>query len=272
VVADNDDKRHQLLVAALEEDATFSYAVADLAALEKRLQKYQATADAALAKQILETKEQLERETDPQKANALAMSLLTELMRARRYHALVGVARAILAHPPPRVPSPVPGSIDAEEMAAYYTLTAHLFLKDSDALLRDGEAFMRSHPSSPFFAGVKSIVETAIQNKRRVEEGKQKAIDDVAKISAENRWDLCQVARVYSSNHQEAEARRLWRACLEVGKSSAPRKYVIRDLVNADVALADWAQARKDLVALEKEDAETYRSSKTMFELQIPAD
>src|SRR4029077_7278274 len=41
VVADNDEKRVELLKLAVAEDAGFTYAAADLAALEKRMKMYE---------------------------------------------------------------------------------------------------------------------------------------------------------------------------------------------------------------------------------------
>src|SRR6202012_3724657 len=41
LVAENDEKKAELLKLAVAEDATFTYASADLAALEKRMKKYE---------------------------------------------------------------------------------------------------------------------------------------------------------------------------------------------------------------------------------------
>src|SRR6185312_2416447 len=46
VVAENDEKKAELLKLAVAEDASFTYAAADLAALEKRMKKYEAVSQA----------------------------------------------------------------------------------------------------------------------------------------------------------------------------------------------------------------------------------
>lgn len=271
VVADNDDKRRHYLELALAEDANFSYAVTDLAALEKRLQKYQSVADAAQEQKLIEAKNALAKETDPTKASQLTFTLLNGLLLSHRYRAMARLARAIIAHPPSLPASTQPGMASVEENAAFYLLSADRMLKDEDALLRDGESFMRRYPSSLYFSGAKSMVEAAIEQKRKVEAGKQGAEAELAKLSAREKWDLCRVAQVYGSNHQAVEARRLYRACLDAGKSNLPRRFALQALVLQDLECADWAQARTDMAVLEKEEPDTYRQMKALYD-QTPVD
>ena len=43
-------------------------------------------------------------------------------------------------------------------------------------------------------------------------------------------------------------------------------------LLQADLALGDWAAIKKDLAELEKIDPNLYRSMKTSYEMSIPSD
>jgi TolB-like protein len=260
VVADNDDNRRQLLQAAVAEDATFTYAVADLAALEKRMRHYQAKADVEREKAADEARAQLAKETDPAKAAALSNQVMAGLLQARRHHQLIREARNILAHPPPAPPAGS-GWVDPTEMAFFYLVTSEVMLKDRDGVLRDGEAFMRKYPKSMYFSSVKMQMEQAITQKRDIEEGKAKLQKELAELSSERKWDLCDVARQYRYAHQYAEAQRLFRACLAIGKSHTTRQLALQELVFADIEVADWAAARKDAAVYEK-----------VYELQIPTD
>jgi hypothetical protein len=78
------------------------------------------------------------------------------------------------------------------------------------------------------------------------------------------------VARIYKYASQHKEALRLFRACLEVGTNK--RAEVLRDLVFADIEVADWPRARADLQALEKEGDKETGSLRQAMEIQIPTD
>ncbi|MSP60817.1 MAG: hypothetical protein EXR72_10840 [Myxococcales bacterium] len=272
VVAENDDKRREWLKLALAEDAGFTYAAADLAALEQRMKKYQATAISAQERTLQETREKLAREKDPQTAQQIAMMLLNQLMIARRYHELMVTAKEMAKHPPPKPQNALPGAASADEVAAFYLVTAENMLKDRDGVLRDGEAFMKRYPASAYFKGVESIMEEAIRKKRKADDGQALAAAEVAKMGSSERWDLCRVAAIYRGHDQLREAQRLFRACLEVGKSIFERKHTLRDLVFIDIECGDFAGARRDRAAFEKEDAAAYREMKSAFDMMIPVD
>jgi hypothetical protein len=137
-------------------------------------------------------------------------------------------------------------------------------------VLRDGEAFLKAFPTSVYFKGVEGIIESAIAERRKEEEGKTRVVAELAKLDSADRWDLCRVARVYRGAAQKKEAQRLFRACVEAG--TAPRVQALRELVWADVEAADWPRARLDLDALEKEGSEDARSFAHSIALQVPAD
>ena len=108
---------------------------------------------------------------DPEKRCSLQMQVLTSYMTGRRYRALIAEARQILKDPAPQCP----GSLKIDELAQYYILTAYNGLHDFDGLLRDGEVFLRKYTGSMYFQGARSMMDQAISEKRRREEGKGKA-------------------------------------------------------------------------------------------------
>jgi TolB-like protein len=270
VTAADDEKRRVLLAAAVAEDQTFSYAVDDLAALEKRMTRYQANADVAREKAVDDAIAQLKQEKDPAKANMLAMSMLTQLLGARRYKRLLVESRQLMAHPPP--PSAFPGAAQVPEVALFYVFTAEAQLKQTDAELHDGEEFLRKYPQSAYFSSVKMQMQSVIDGRRRAEEKRAALPAELAKLTSEHRWDLCRVADVYRAATMHREAQRLLRACLEVGKSATPRKYVLQQLLHEDIECADWPAARRDLPALEQEDKDLYRSMKSYYDNSVPSD
>ena len=267
VVEPDDGKRGEILRLALAEDPTFTYAVKDLAALEQRIKGYAADADAAQARAQRELKAQLVAERDPLKRAQIQMALLGQLMQGRRYHQLLAEARAALADPPRPAP---PGNVRFDETAGFYVLQAELFLKRRDALLADGERFMKAYPASPYFKAAESMVQAAILERRREEEGKTAAPARVAELATQARWDLCTVATVYERAAQHAEAQRLFRACLELGAGA--RVEALSGLVGAEIEQGDFAAARRDLRLLEAERGERAEQARRALEQRIPSD
>ena len=136
-------------------------------------------------------------------------------------------------------------------------------------MLHDGEEFLRRFSTSQYFTSVKMTMDNVIREKREVEEGKAKVAKELADIRSEQRWNLCRVANAYSYAHQHAEVQRLIRACFAVGGVD---KNHVPQLLQADLALGDWAALKKDLAELEKIDPNLYRSMKTAYEMSIPSD
>jgi len=276
LVERDDDKKRDLLKLALDEDASFVYAARDLDALEKRLAAYDAAARAAgerkIRQQIDDTHAKLKAETDPQRIRDLYRELFSALEQGRRWRTLLVEARALKDHPPPPVvgaPAP-PGKATFEEGAAYEVLYAEFMLKMHDAVLRDGENFLKQFPTSMVFPTVKSWLAGEIELKRKIEAGKPKAAAEYAALESRRRWDLCAPADIYQQNAQFIEAQRLYRACLAMG--TRQRWSVLLRLVQVDVELADWAAARADLKDLGAEKWEHAASYRTAMESVIPAD
>jgi TolB-like protein len=268
VVADNDEKKAELLKLAVAEDAGFTYAAADLAALEKRMKQYEALARAKQDEKTRRLLDDFAKETDPQKQATMASQVLSSLVAARRFRTLVALGRSLASGPV--ASATLPGStMRIDEMALYYVVVAENNLKQPDAALHDGEAFMRRFPTSTFFTGIKSMMDFIIREKREVEEGKAKIAAEVQRLSSDQKWNLCRIATEYTFAHQYPEAQRLFNACFAVGGVD---KHALPQLIQVDVALGDWAAARRDLDRLEKADPDMYRTMKAGYEMAIPSD
>ena len=267
VVETDDHKKQDFLKLALNEDPTFTYAVRDLDELEQRMKKYEAVASSAQEKSFQELRAKIAAETDADKKNALIVQALGGLQQARRYRTLIAESRKLLAGP---LPTGTVGALHVDELAAFYIVTAESQMKERDAVLRDGEAFLKRFPSSMYFKSVEMMMESVISTRRKEEEGKPKAAAELAKLSSQERWDLCRVARVYRYNQQVHEAQRLFRACLEVGSHN--RLDTLRDLVSTDVECADWPSARRDLSEMDKLGDKDTAGFKRAMEFSIPVD
>ena len=181
---------------------------------------------------------------------------------------MVALGRSLASGPAAAATLPGTG-IRVDEMALYYVIIAENMLKQSDAALRDGEEFLRRFPASSFFAGAKSTMDFIIREKHEVEAGREKVKQELARLSSDQRWNLCRVATEYTFAHQYPEAQRLFHACFAVGGVD---KNALPQLIQVDVAIGDWAAARKDLGELEKADPEMYRTMKAGYEIAIPSD
>lgn len=268
VVADNDEKKAELLKLAVAEDAGFSYAAVDLAALEKRMKQYEALARVKQDEKTRQLLDDFAKEKDPQKQATMASQVMGSLLGARRFRTLAALGRSLASGPAASATLPG-GMMRLDEMALYYVVLAENNLKQHDAALHDGEELLRRFPASSFFPGTKAIMDSIIRDKREAEEGKQKIAAELQRLSSEQRWNLCRVATEYTFAHQYAEAQRLFHACFAVGGVD---KNALPQLIQVDVALGDWAAAKRDLGLLEKADPNLYRTMKAGYEMAIPSD
>ena len=273
VVEHDDEKKRELLVAALDEDPTFTYASRDLDALEKRLQSYEAQRQSAEDRKIRaaidDTNAKLKTATDPAQIRDLDHQLFQQLGEARRWVTLYALLRKLNDHPPPPAPPMVDGRT-FDEVMLFDLVMCEFNLKMRDAVLRDGETFLRKFPASSRFSNVKMMMGVEIEFKRQVEAGKPEAARRFAELDSRARWDLCRVADVYHSAHQYPEAQRLYRACLEMG--TRERRYVLLPLISIDTELADWKSARKDLDLLGKEQLDNRATIMQGLSYQVPSD
>lgn len=265
VVATDENERRSLLQLAVAEDKNFSYAIKDLAGLESRLAKYQAEQDAAAERELKEVRQQLAVATERPKIEQLTVVLLTKLFQSHRYRAQAKEARTFLEGLGPGA-----ALTPTVDQIAVMMITADQLLHDDDGLLRDGENYLRRAPGTSMFGVIKQLMEVAIARKRQVDEGRDKAIKDVAGLHTEARWDLFVVGQLYARNQQFAEAQRLYRAALQVGNH--PPAEVLAALCQADVQAGDWSSLRADLGALERADAAKARNFRASWTAAIPVD
>lgn len=264
-VATDDNERRSLLQLAVAEDKNFSYAIKDLAGLESRLAKYQAEQDVAAERELKEVRQQLAVATERPKIEQLTVILLTKLFQSHRYRAQAKEARTFIEGLGPG--AALTATVD---QIAVMMITADQLLHDDDGLLRDGENYLRRAPGSSMFAVIKQLMEVAIAHKRQVDEGRDKAIKDVAGINTEARWDLYLVGQLYARNQQFAEAQRLYRAALQVGDH--PPAEVLAALCQVDVQAGDWSSLRADLGALERADFAKAHTFRVSWAAAIPVD
>ena len=265
VVATDDGERRNLLKLVVAEDKSFSYALKELAALEKRLESYQSEQDQVVERDLQEDRRQLALLTDRPQIEQRMVAYLLKLFQSRHYRTLAKESRVFVERVAPGMPITQP-----LDQAAYYLVMADQLLKDDDAVLRDGESYLRRAPGSTMFAVIKQLMEAAIAHKRTLEQGKDKVVKDLAGISSEARWDLYLVAQLYGRNQQHREAQRLLRACLRLGKH--PPVEVLQSLTLTDWQLGDWAGLRTDLAALERLDTEKAHSFRGSWGAAIPVD
>ena len=264
-VAESDEQRVVLLSSALAIDQNFSYATKDLAALEDRMRTYQAEQKRATDARVETLRKELASTTDRQKIDALTMELMRLLQASRRFHTLRREARAYLEGIAPGSPL-----TRAFEETSLMLASTSMQLRDWDSVLRDGESFMQRASSSSFFEPVRQMVTQAIEQKRQASEGKQKVVDFLKAHPGVVSWDLCQLASVYSSNHQFREAQRLFEACQRV--SEKPTISAVQGLLMTDMMLGDFASMQRHLSEAEKIDFATARTMKTTYSVMIPSD
>jgi len=265
VTAETDEQKVVLLRSAVAIDQNFSYAVKDLAELEARLTKYQAEQKRLVDAQIEALRKELGSTTDRQRIDVSTNQLLLLLERSRRLNTLRKEARLYLDGLPA---GPVSGRYF--EDASRMLIMASVHLRDWDAVLRDGEAFMQRAPGSSIFETIRLMVVQGIEQKRLVAEGKQKVAQRLKEYPNLLGWDLCQLAGIYGVFQQNLEARRLYEACLRT--SEKPTVQTLQSLVSADMMLGDFEAMRRHLSEAEKLDPTVGRSLRTTYSSTLPAD
>jgi TolB-like protein len=239
LTADNDVMRRQFLSLAVASDQSFSYAVKDLAELEKRLKAYAVTARATQDRELAAIREQLRTTTDRAAIEQLTYKMIALLSASRRYHGVVREARTFLEALP--AGAPITQSVDT---IAVFMMGALLYLRDGEALLREGERYLQRAPGSPSFESIKVYMTQMIAQKRDRQAGAAAAELDISQLSeGDERWDLCALARIYSRHSQYEAAIRLTDACAQV--TGIGRKDMLPILVNAAFATGDWPNLRK---------------------------
>jgi TolB-like protein len=265
VMASNDNERRQYLSLAVAEDKNFSYAVKDLAELEKRIRIYQATSLQVHEREVVVLREKLKVLTTRPEIEQTELMLLAKLAMARRQHELVREAKAFLDGLSPG--SPITVWVDGVASQMISTL---ITLKRWDDVLREGERFMARAPGSSVFSAVKSMVQLAIQRKRALEDGVAKAQREVENLSSSSRWDLCLVANLYQRNEQYESASRLYRACMQLG--TQPKSEILSQLCQGAFQQGRWVELRQTLAEWMKEDETAALRFQNSYESSIPLD
>jgi TolB-like protein len=248
VTAGDDETRKKLLQAALNEDPQFSYAARDLDALEQRMRRYDDAAARAKSSEINQLYATLKTEKDPQKLWAAYVQLFGNLFTERRFRRVIELARVVIAAPPP-----VPPTLGLEETARAMLIGAYTSLQRWDDVLREGEIYVAKFPGSRGFAHVRWQIGRAIDMKRKIADGKQKAADEIA---AHPHDDDCQQAGIYERQLQLPDARKKLESGLTSG-CKMKRIVILSHLLWLCVRQADPACAERAAKAIEQEPTTT---------------
>jgi hypothetical protein len=267
VITVDEERKKELLRAALEQDPGFVYASRDLDALEKRLREYQAIRDAETQIELKNMLDQLRKETDPMKAAQTFFLVQGKLTTQRRWVLLDKLSREMLARNPPLT---MPG-FDVAEMLHANGVTCAFMLQDHDRVLREGDAFLAKYPAGNQFMTVKNLVERSLDFRRKVEEGKTAGPAEFATLRAEEKADPCRVGLHWLKHNQWPESRKAFEECL--AKPPPPYKpgFPLEMLIMITTQQGDVPAARKYLGQLEAIDKERWKSAKS-YEWQWAAD
>ena len=268
VLAGTDDERRKYLQAVVAEDQSFSYALRDLDELERRLRTYQAQAQPLQEQELTELRAQVAAAKDPQLAAGLLVQLLGRLATQNRWHALVHEARRYLHGLPAGVA--ISGSIDN---VALMLLQYDGSLKDYDAVLRDGEWYLKRAPGSPLFSTISGLVQQAIESKRRLDEGRKRVQDELAATDRPEHWDLCRVGDLCRSSEQYEAALRFYDLCGQVaGPEAKPRAELMPLLVLSASNGGLWKALHRLLAEWERLDAREAQKWRVQYRGWMPED
>lgn len=185
-----DAGRVKLLKKALEVDPDFVYAEDELAALERRMERYSALADEALNEQQKKLIADFRNpKLDTTKRMTAANNLLGSYYQKQRYRSLIGFATEVY-----EAEWPDDMVLDMHALALYWIFTAHLQLKENDQALQVGETYLKEFPTSPYYQTVEMQMQRTIDARRDRE---QAATDVAAELTdldddiMEEEYDLC---------------------------------------------------------------------------------
>lgn len=268
VTQTDEKKKLELLKLSLNEDPQFVYASRDLDALEKRMKQYVAVSQSAQRGAAAEALRKLSVEKDPMQRYQLYGTLTVQLMTQGRWRTLVAVSRAFAADPPklPYAMNPSPA-----EQAQMNVVKGYDQLHDDDGVLREGEKFLASHPSSMFMTLIRAQMNNAINHKHAVEDGKREAAELIARLPPAERANACKRASIYHDKAQLADAKREYLACDKAGGMGPYAPPGTMALILARIALDtnDPALMKSSLARLEKENPTQYRQIAQFWESAV---
>ena len=160
--------RVKYLKQSLEVDPGFSYAVEDLDALEKRLDRYRHEAQKRQVEEAAELRRLFEEQKlEPEEKSQRAFMLLSKHFSSLRYRALLADATFVMGQDLPPY-----GTISVREYASFSQFQAHQMLKHYDLALQIGERHLKEFPGGTYFLSVEMGMRSLMRLLRQRQEGK----------------------------------------------------------------------------------------------------
>ena len=159
------DKAATVLRDLVGRRPSFAYAKSELRALEERIAEYDRKREEALAAQ---RKQPLTYQS--------FLQVTTGYVSSMQYTRLLEYCRSARPNPPA---APEGAIITAAEMIDYYVVLALYSLKRWGEMLPAAEAFLKEHPSSMYYAGVKTYL-TQAMNEAQGRDAKRKRAEQAA--------------------------------------------------------------------------------------------
>ena len=267
-LAKTDEERQQRLKTVVAEDRDFTYAQRDLQDLERRLARYQADARPLQERMLDDLRAQAQKAQQQgdvaQAANAM-VQLLARLAAQARWHAIVREARAFLQALPPQ-----PEGNNLIDAIAMMLVQYDGSLKDYDAVLRDGEWYLKRTPGSAMFMSIDTAIKQAIESKRRVEEGKKQVAKELADAPAGQPKDKCRLGDLYRNAEQYTDAIAHYEACSKSGTKG--RDDVLPLLLLSAFNGGLWKTLRALLAEQEARDPLTAQRFRNQYQGWMPTD
>ncbi len=263
------EARQHLLELALDDDPTFVYAARALDALDRKLPprdpeelgwEERASADA-----LVRWRAEVAASHDPARLAGDCLARFAKLQKERRFRLLVAEARAVMAAPPPPVPSL---SEQLPESAEYLIVASYDQLNEDDALLREGQKYLARYPLSNGFVVVRQLVDGAIARQKERDAGKAQVAKALARLSPAERADSCRLANLYFDEHQLADARGRFQACLADGR---PHPDALVRLVWTEYRLGHFAEVVRLLERIRVQAPARYRQVMQLTD-ELPVD
>jgi TolB-like protein len=247
LLAQDDERRHELLRQAITVEPHLEYAVRDLDDLERRMQTYAERAERERERLGLERVATLAARVKAARDDAAKVAayeaLFDELQSHYRFRRLSQEALAVVDHPPVAAGTALYARLD-EHARWLVILTLSILKTDTDRVLRDGERFLALYPTSHLFDEVKQIMSYAIRKKRKNESGERDALARIDALPPERRADPCLVGHIYHEERQLERAAAFYERC--VADPRRDQSY-LENLVTVYMAMADFKSARRAL-------------------------
>ena len=174
-------ERVRYLREAIDLDPDFTYALDDLKALERRLNKYRETAEVALNEKVrallVQAKDSSKSVDDRALAITQAFGAFAAQQRWADVRDLAGVIYALHMQRG--------AFVDPHELASFYLFTSLTVLKQGDLALQAGERHLKEFPAGVYAGGVDMQLRNLIEDRRRRVEQNQKARVDLEKLAKE---------------------------------------------------------------------------------------